>query len=64
MLYIAICDDDEKMIELVKTNIITLLKEKVLTAEITAYVQSREMQYDIQEGKFFDLVLCLSLIHI
>ena len=55
---IAICDDDEEMIELVKTNIITLLKEKVLTAEITAYVQSREMQYDIQEGKFFDLVLC------
>ena len=44
MLYIAICDDDEKMIELVKTNIITQLKEKVITAEITAYVQSREMQ--------------------
>ncbi|MDE7310647.1 MAG: LytTR family DNA-binding domain-containing protein [Eubacterium sp.] len=58
MLYIAICDDDEKMLEMVKTNIILLLKEKVLTAEITAYVQSRAMQYDIQEGKFFDLILC------
>lgn len=58
MLYIAICDDDEQMVELVRANINILLKEKVITAQITAYVQSRAMQYDIQEGKYFDLVLC------
>ncbi len=58
MLYIAICDDDETMLELIRKNVRMLLKEKSLTAEITAYVQSREMQYDIQEGKFFDLILC------
>ncbi len=58
MLYIAICDDDEKMLELIQVNIRTLLKKQALTAKITTYVHSRNLQYDIQEGTYFDLALC------
>lgn len=57
MIYIAICDDNEKTAELLNHKVMTCLKENKILANITIYTQSRLLQYDIQEGKYFDLVL-------
>lgn len=57
MIYIAICDDDEKLIEDLKVEVCQVLKKIHQTADITAYTQSRMLQYDIEEGKYFDLIL-------
>lgn len=58
MLYIAICDDDEKIVKTFESKVIMFLKKNNIVAEIKTYTQSKLLQYDIQEGKFFDLVLC------
>ncbi len=57
MIYIAICDDDEKLIEDLKVEVYQVLKKIHQTADITTYTQSRMLQYDIEEGKYFDLIL-------
>lgn len=57
MIYIAICDDDEKLIEDLKVEVCQVLKKIHQTADITTYTQSRMLQYDIEEGKYFDLIL-------
>jgi Response regulator of the LytR/AlgR family len=58
LLYIAICDDDEKIVKTFESKVIMFLKKNNIVAEIKTYTQSKLLQYDIQEGKFFDLVLC------
>lgn len=58
MLYIAICDDDEKTVQTFESRVMAFLKTNNIIAKIEAYTNSRMFQYDIQEGKFFDLVLC------
>lgn len=57
MIYIAICDDDEKLIEDLKVEVYQVLKKIHQTADISTYTQSRMLQYDIEEGKYFDLIL-------
>lgn len=57
MLYIAICDDDEKLVESLNSKVNSYLKTVHELAEITLYSQSRMLQYDIEEGKYFDLIL-------
>ena len=57
MIYIAICDDDEKTIVQLRKRVQMLLKENNIVAKISEYSQSRLLQYDVQEGKYFDLIL-------
>lgn len=57
MIYIAICDDEEKTVIELKQRVVSLLKENKIVATISEYSQSRLLQYDIEEGKYFDLIL-------
>lgn len=57
MIYIAICDDNEKSVEVLNNKVTKYLKNSSEIADITVYTQSRMLQYDIQEGKHFDLIL-------
>lgn len=57
MIYIGICEDDEKASKILKNKVTMLLKEYNVPADITVYTKSKMLQYDIQEGKYFDLIL-------
>lgn len=57
MIYIAICDDNEKSVDILKNKVTMLLKEYNVLANLMVYTQSRMLQYDIQEGRHFDLIL-------
>ena len=57
MIYIAICEDNEESAKLLKKKVITLLNQYNVLADISVYIQSKMLQYDIQEGKYFDLIL-------
>ena len=57
MIYIAICDDNGKTVEILKNRVIAFLKENNILADISVYTQSRVLQYDIEEGKHYDLIL-------
>lgn len=57
MLYIAICDDDEKSAVDLKDKVSFYIKSIHELAKITLYSQSTMLQYDISEGKHFDLIL-------
>jgi len=57
MIYIAICDDNEKTVEILKKKVMEFLKKSNEFADITVYTQSENLQYDIQEGKYYDLIL-------
>ena len=52
MIYIAICDDNEKTVEILKKKVMEFLKKSNEFADITVYTQSENLQYDIQEGKY------------
>ena len=49
MIYIAICDDNEKTVEILKKKVMEFLKKSNEFADITVYTQSENLQYDIQE---------------
>lgn len=57
MIYIGICDDDEISANLLKKKIMEILNDNRIVANICVYSQSRLLQYDIEEGKYFDLIL-------
>lgn len=57
MIYIAVCDDNEKLAEELKKRVLAYIKKNYEPVDITVYTQSRMLQYDIEEGKHFDLVL-------
>ena len=57
MIYIAICEDNEESAKLLKYKVTMLLKDYNVLAEMKVYTQSRMLQYDIQEGRYFDLIL-------
>lgn len=57
MIYIALCDDEEKSLAVWKERLLLLVKEHNIAANVTEYSQSRLLQYDIEEGKYFDLIL-------
>lgn len=57
MIYIAICDDNEKLVHILNSRVKTYLRENNVLAELEIYTQSRLLQYDIQEGRYFDLIL-------
>ena len=49
MIYIAICEDEEPSLSLIKKRTASLLEEHKIPAKISAYSQSRLLEYDIQE---------------
>lgn len=57
MIYIAVCDDQEKSL----ADINDILKKHIEVnrevAEVTLYSKSELLKYDIEEGKHFDLIL-------
>lgn len=57
MIYIAICDDNEKTVEILKSRVIAFLKDNNILADINVYTRSTMLQYDIEEGKHYDLIL-------
>lgn len=56
MIYLALCDGEEPSLAVLKKRVDALLREHGIHAEITGYSQSRLLQYEIEEGKYFDLV--------
>ena len=50
MIYIAICDDNKKSVEILESKVSAWLKENHKRAEVHTYTQSQMLQYDIEEG--------------
>lgn len=57
MIYVAICDDDKNSVENLKNKVMLYFKENNILADITVYTKSQLLQYDIQENKYYDLIL-------
>ncbi|HIT91288.1 MAG TPA: response regulator transcription factor [Candidatus Merdenecus merdavium] len=57
MIYIAICDDDNQLLNTIHKKVKSYLIEMKEIADVTTYTQSRNLQFDIEEGKHFDLIL-------
>ena len=57
MIRIAVCDDDKETLLQNENRIKVYLKKMNMIAELETYQSSEFLQYDIQENKFFDLLL-------
>lgn len=57
MIHIALCDDNEKTAKILYNKVTYFLKKRETFAEISIYSQSQMLQFDIQDGKYFDLIL-------
>lgn len=58
MIKIAICDDEEKAVSLHEKMVKGCLQRQGIGCEITTYIQSRNLLYDItDDGFFYDLIL-------
>lgn len=57
MIRIAICDDDKRQGKILEKNVSLFLSENKVNAETSFYEQSKNLFFDISEGKHFDLLL-------
>lgn len=57
MIRIAICDDKPEMVEILEKKVRTILIEYKETIEIISYTNSKNMSYDLEEGRYYDLIL-------
>ena len=57
MLYVAVCEDDSSLLANIKNKVQNYFKEENIMAMLETYDRSDLLKYDIQEGKYFDLVL-------
>ena len=57
MLYIAICEDEASQLAAIKDRVQLYLKDNNILAELEAYGRSDLLKYDLQEGKYFDIIL-------
>lgn len=57
MIQIAICDDSEVSLQNLNQAVTDILKSNHELAEITLYRESNFLNYDINEGHFYDLIL-------
>ena len=48
MIYIAVCDDNEKLAKALRNKICQYVKENYEPVDITVYTQSTLLQYDIR----------------
>lgn len=58
MIYIAICDDDRILADMLAAKVNHYMKENKILAECSVYTNSFMLKEDIQERKHFDLILC------
>ena len=57
MVKIAICDDMDDQVNFIHQIVLDILKKNHELGDITLYTSSDFLRYDIQEGKYFDLIL-------
>lgn len=57
MIYIAICDDNKKTVEELEQKVKEYLIQDKVIFDLKVYTNSMTLQYDIQEGQYFDIVL-------
>lgn len=57
MIYIAICDDDRILVDMLAEKVNHYIKENKILAECSVYTNSSMLKEDIQERKHFDLIL-------
>lgn len=57
MIKIAICDDSEKQAQFLYENVSEYMQNNKEPAEIALYDKSQLLQYDVLDGKFFDIIL-------
>ena len=57
MLYIAICEDETSQLAVIEDKVRMYLKNNHILAELKAYGRSDLLKYDLQEGKYFDIIL-------
>ena len=57
MIYIAICEDNEKTAKELEQKVKGYLNSDKIIFELNVYTNSMSLQYDIQEGRYFDIVL-------
>lgn len=57
MIYIAICDDDKEIVEMLEQRVRDYLAQDKVIFELKVYTNSMTLQYDIQEGTYFDIIL-------
>lgn len=57
MIYIAICDDNKRTVEELEQKVKGYLIQDKVIFDLKVYTNSMTLQYDIQEGQYFDIVL-------
>lgn len=57
MVKIAICDDAEDQARTLYQSVSEYMKNHAELSEIILYEKSQLLQYDVQEGRFFDMIL-------
>ena len=57
MIYIAICEDNEKTAKELEQKVKGYLNSDKIIFELNVYTNSMTLQYDIQEGRYFDIIL-------
>ena len=57
MLHIAVCEDNGSLLADIKEKVEKYLKENNIMAMVETYDRSDLLKYDLQEGKYFDIVL-------
>lgn len=57
MVYVALCDDNEKDLLNLQEKVLSILKKNLISANLSVYQRPEFLKYDIEEGKWFDLIL-------
>ncbi len=57
MLHVAVCEDNGSLLADIKEKVQKYLKENNIMALVETYDRSDLLKYDLQEGKYFDIVL-------
>lgn len=57
MLHIAVCEDDGCLLALIEEKVQKYFRENHMAVMLETYDRSDLLKYDVQEGKYFDIVL-------
>ena len=56
MLHVAVCEDNGSLLADIKEKVQKYLKENNIMALVETYDRSDLLKYDLQEGKYFDIL--------